>query len=108
MNSSAITISNIDEILEKLFKHIELMIAKEKQGTPETRAARDEEEVKRSAGKIQALQDKLDGIEAEERARRENKDEYLPAPIKLELEAASLRRRIAGMTKHGSYYSEYC
>ena len=108
MNSSAITISNIDEILEKMFKHIELMVAKDKQGTTETRAARDEEDVKRSAGKIQALQDKLEGIEAEEMARRKNKNEYLPAPIKLELEAATLRRRIDGMTKHGAYYSEYC
>jgi hypothetical protein len=106
--NSAITISNIDEILEKLFKHIELTVAKEKHGTAETQTARDEEERKRSAGKIQALQDKLEGIEAEAEARRENKDEYLPAPIKLKLEAATLRRRIDGMTKHGAYYSEYC
>lgn len=106
--NSAITISNFEEILEKLFKHIELTIAKEKQGTAETRAAQHEEEAQRSAGKIQALQDKLDGIEAEEKERRKNKDEYLPAPIKLKLEAASLRRRIDGMKKHGSYYSEYC
>jgi chromosome segregation ATPase len=104
----AIKISNIDEILEKLFNHIEQLVEKEKRGTAETRAARDEEELKRSAGKIQALQDKLAAIEAEEAARRENKDEYLPAPVKLKLEAATLRRRITGMQKHGGYYSEYC
>jgi hypothetical protein len=106
--NSAITISNIDEILEKLFKHIELTVAKEKVWNQETQATRNEEEGKRSAGKIQALQDKLEGIEAEEEARKENKDEYLPAPVKLKLEAATLRRRIDGMKKHGSYYSEYC
>ena len=96
---------NADEMLEKLFSHIESLVKKEKQ---EYSTDTESSAAKQVAGKLQAYADKLEGIKEEIAAREAGEEsKYLSEPVRLKLEAATLRRKIAGLKTHGQYYSEY-
>jgi hypothetical protein len=103
-NKNEIVFSNADEVLEKLFTGITALMSKE---TCRHETEQSDRNDKKIAGKLQYLNDKLAGVEEEQKAREKLKDkEYLSENARLKLEASALNRQIAGYKLHKEYYTD--